>query len=175
MRILTTALLLLFTVSIIALTPPSADARSRDVAEAWGCVFAVGTPQFAARKRAPDGSLLGPRIWANAYAQCERKTWFELAVLRLYRARPGGKDEVVAVDRRPELGATEAWIWELEVVTRCRAGWTNDDPPLYARAVFTKRGQSERVFVTSPVWDSDGDRTCPDHGRSDAGVSGQRP
>jgi hypothetical protein len=83
MRILTTALLVLFTVSIVALTPPSADARSRDVAEAWGCVFEVGTPQSAARLRAPDGSLVGPGISAHAYAQCVRKTWFELAVLRL--------------------------------------------------------------------------------------------
>jgi len=175
MRILTKAILVLFTVSVVALTSASADARSRDHAQAWGCQFWVGTPQFSARLRTPDGSLLGPRIWANAYAQCERKTWFELAVVRLFRARPGAKDEVVAVDARPELGATEVWIWELEVVTPCREGWTNDDPPLYARAVFTKRGESERVFVTSPVWDADRDRTCPDHGSSGASVSGQRP
>jgi hypothetical protein len=175
MRILTTALLVLFAVSIVVLTPAPADARSRDTAHAWGCWFMVSTPELSARLRAPDGSLLGPRIGANAQAQCERKTWFELAVLRLYRARPGEKDEVVAVDRRPALGATEYWIWELEVVTPCREGWTGDDPPLYARAVFKKRGESERVFVTSPVWDADRERTCPNHGSSDASVSAQGP
>jgi len=163
MRMLAAALTILFALSLVALTPAPTEARRRDSAQAWGCQIWVSIPWFVKRSRARDGSLLGPRVVISARAQCERKTRWDVAVLRLYRVRAGMKDEIVAVRRGGRLDPTEVWIWGLDLATPCRKRWTVSLPKLYARAVFKKRGETKRVVVTSRAWNPDREKTCLDH------------
>lgn len=160
MRPITPLLASLVALSLVAVAPAPADAL-REFRSAWGCNLEVGTPSVS-----PGATRT---VHAVAGATCRKRTRFERVAVRIMRARPGRQDEVVAVDRTAayfhvrdpvDLQLPEAWGASVHARTRCRQRWTRSDPRLYARAVFKKAGQSERVVIRTPVWSGQGSESC---------------